>query len=134
MTFSMSELNRTTKLLIETDEEDPDAAPQKSAKEIEEEKKAEKDAQQKMVSLIFSHLPLFFLHNFPQTFSYLQSLWLEEKKAEKDAEQKMVSFFHIFFSFSAKNGFPSFAFFLILRNKWLPSLDIRYAQLGAFPF
>ena len=53
MTFSMSELNRTTKLLIETDEEDPDAAPQKSAKEIEEEKKAEKDAQQKMVSLLF---------------------------------------------------------------------------------
>ena len=53
MTFSMSELNRTTKLLIETDEEDPDAAPQKSAKEIEEEKKAEKDAQQKMVSLQF---------------------------------------------------------------------------------
>ena len=50
MTFSMSELNRTTKLLIETDEEDPDAAPQKSAKEIEEEKKAEKDAQQKMVN------------------------------------------------------------------------------------
>ena len=46
----MSELNRTTKLLIETDEEDPDAAPQKSAKEIEEEKKAEKDAQQKMVN------------------------------------------------------------------------------------
>ena len=52
MTFSMSELNRTTKLLIETDEEDPDAPPQKSAKEIEEEKKAEKDAQQKMVSLL----------------------------------------------------------------------------------
>ena len=51
MTFSMSELNRTTKLLIETDEEDPDAAPQKSAKEIEDEKKAEKEAQQKMVSL-----------------------------------------------------------------------------------
>ena len=49
MTFSMSELNRTTKLLIETDEEDPDEGPQKSAKEIEEEKKAEKAAQQKMV-------------------------------------------------------------------------------------
>ena len=45
----MSELNRTTKLLIETDEEDPDEGPQKSAKEIEEEKKAEKAAQQKMV-------------------------------------------------------------------------------------
>ena len=61
MTFSMSELNRTTKLLIETDEEDPDAAPQKSAKEIEEEKKAEKDAQQKMVSL-FSYFFFPFFH------------------------------------------------------------------------
>ena len=62
MTFSMSELNRTTKLLIETDEEDPDAAPQKSAKEIEEEKKAEKDAQQKMVSLFSYFFPLLSYH------------------------------------------------------------------------
>ena len=71
MTFSMSELNRTTKLLIETDEEDPDAAPQKSAKEIEEEKKAEKDAQQKMVSLIFfSFTPHFFCIFSPNFFIF----------------------------------------------------------------
>ena len=47
-TFSMSELNKTTRIAIETEDEDSGVA-EKSVKEIEEEKKLEKEKQQKLV-------------------------------------------------------------------------------------
>lgn len=44
----MSELNKTTRIAIETEDEDSGEA-DKSAKEIEEDKKLEKEKQQKLV-------------------------------------------------------------------------------------
>lgn len=76
MTFSMSELNQPTK--IEMEEEEEDLGPALSIKELEEQKKVEKEKQQKYddIALVVCMITILFLTTATVVFKVM---FIDEK-------------------------------------------------------